>query len=85
MVRRTMTLAAASPILPLAEKAIIMARIVRHEFLGNWFLFWLLCATGVLIPVALLYLINGTIQVETEMKEPEEFVAAYRAGKIKRR
>ena len=60
-----------------------MSRIVRHEFLGSWLWFWFCCVTGVLIPYALLYLINGTVKIETEMEDPEAFLIAYRAGKVK--
>jgi hypothetical protein len=58
-----------------------MSKVVRHEFVGSWLWFWALCVTVVFIPIALLYLIGGTIRVETEMTDPEAFVAAYRAGK----
>jgi hypothetical protein len=56
-----------------------MSRIVRHEFMGSWVYFWLLCITGILLPVAILYLINGTVRVEDELDDPEAFLAAYRA------
>ncbi len=59
-----------------------MAKIVRYEFLGSWVLFWLLCITGVGIPVALLYLVNGTLRIEEELDDPERFVAEFRSGKI---
>ncbi len=55
-----------------------MSKIVRYEFMGNWILFWLLCITGIGIPVAILYLVNGTIRIEDEVADPEAFVAAYR-------
>jgi hypothetical protein len=60
-----------------------MPKIIRNEFMGSWLVFWLLCLTIIGIPLALLYLLTGTIRVETEMKDPEEFVAAYRAGRSK--
>ncbi len=59
-----------------------MSKIVRYEYLGSWAYFWLCCVSIVGIPVAILMLINGTVRVEDEMKEPEEFLAAYRAGKV---
>jgi hypothetical protein len=62
-----------------------MSSVVRYEFMGNWLLFWLLCITVIGFPIAVLYLITGTIRVETEMQDPEAFVAAYRAGKAKAR
>jgi hypothetical protein len=59
-----------------------MSKVVRYEFLGNWFLFWALCVTGIGIPLGLLYLLDGTLRIETEMDDPEQFVAEFRAGKI---
>ena len=58
-----------------------MSKIVRYEFMGSWLLFWLFCITVVLIPVAILYLLNGTLRIEDEMSDPEEFVSAFRARK----
>jgi hypothetical protein len=58
-----------------------MSRIVRNEFMGSWLLFWLLCITGIGIPIAGLYLLNGTLRIEDEMADPEQFVSAFRAGK----
>jgi hypothetical protein len=58
-----------------------MSKIIRYEFMGNWLLFWLLCITGIGIPFAILYLLNGTLRIEDEMADPEQFVSAFRAGK----
>jgi hypothetical protein len=44
----------------------------------------LLCLTLVGIPLAILYLLSGTLRIEDEIEDPEQFVAAFRAGKIKR-
>ena len=60
-----------------------MSKVVRHEFVGSWIWFWVLCVTVVLIPIAVLYLIEGTVVIETEMEDPEAFIAAYRAGRGK--
>ncbi len=59
-----------------------MSKIVRHEFMGSWVVFWLLCITGIGIPVAILYLLNGTIRIETELDNPEEFLDAFRRRKL---
>lgn len=61
-----------------------MAKIIRREFMGNWILFWLLCVTIFLIPIAILYLVTGTVTIEDEIENPEEFVRQYRAGKLGR-
>jgi hypothetical protein len=58
-----------------------MSKIVRYEFMGSWLYFWLLCISGIGIPVAILYLLNGTLRIEDEMTDPEQFVSAFRAGR----
>ena len=55
-----------------------MSKIVRYEFMGSWLMFWLLCITVIGIPLALLYLLEGTLRIESEMADPEQFVSAYR-------
>lgn len=57
-----------------------MSKIVRYEFMGSWVLFWALCVSVVGIPLALLYLVNGTVRIDQELADPEAFVAAFRAG-----
>ncbi len=56
-----------------------MSKIVRYEFLGNWWYFWLACISVIGIPIALLYLLNGTVRIDDEMDDPERFVSEYRA------
>jgi len=60
-----------------------MSKLIRDQFMGSWFLFWLLSITIIGIPLAVLYLLEGTIRIETEMEDPETFVAGYRAGKFR--
>jgi hypothetical protein len=60
-----------------------MAKVVRSEFMGNGIVFWLLCVTIVMIPVAVLYLINGTLRVEEELNDPEEFIKRFRNRRSK--
>ncbi len=59
-----------------------MSKIIRNEFMGSVVIFWLLCLTIVLIPVAIVYLINGTIRIEEEMDNPEDFIEQYRSGEL---
>jgi hypothetical protein len=59
-----------------------VSKIVRYQFMGNWFLFTFLCVTGIGIPIALLYALSCTVRIETEMDNPEEVVYRYRAGKL---
>lgn len=61
-----------------------MSKIIRYEFLGSWFMFWLWCVSVVGIPVAILYLISGLVRVETGMEDPEGFLQEYKAGKWRR-
>ena len=62
-----------------------MSNVVRYEFVGNWLLFWLLCVTVIGVPIGVLYLMGATLRIETAMDDPEAFIAAYRAGKVKGR
>lgn len=55
-----------------------MSRIVRYEFMGSWFYFWLLSITVIGIPLALLYLLSGTLRIESAMEDPERFVEQFR-------
>ncbi len=57
----------------------IMDKIVRREFRGNWLLFWVLCLTGIGLPLALLYLINGLVEVHTQCADAEAAVDKIRA------
>ena len=61
-----------------------MEKVTRLQFVGSWFYFWLLCITGIGIPIAFLYLINGTVVLESQVADSELFVQEYRAGKLSR-
>jgi hypothetical protein len=58
-----------------------MSNVVRYEFMGSWVLFWFLFITGIGMPFAILYLLDGTLRLQTEVDDPEKFVEAYRARK----
>jgi len=60
-----------------------MSKIVRYQFMGNWIIFGFLFLSGFGLPFAILYLFERLVRTETEMDNPEEFLAAYRAGKLK--
>ncbi len=62
-----------------------MPKIVRWEFLGSWLLFWVLCITVIGIPLAILYLLNGTVRIEHEVSDPERFVTEFRSGRLTRK
>jgi hypothetical protein len=62
-----------------------MSKIVRFEFMGNWWAFWGLCITGLGLPLAFLYFVNSTLRIEDDMENPEEFVSRFRAGAVRRR
>ena len=61
-----------------------MSKIVRYEFMGSTVLFTVLCLSVVLLPVAVLYLVNGTFRIETDVDDPEEFVRQFRSGKLRK-
>ncbi len=56
-----------------------MSRIIRHEFVGSWLLFWLLCITVIGLPLAVLYLVNGTVRIESEFDDAEQVMANVRS------
>jgi hypothetical protein len=56
-----------------------MATITRHEFMGSWLYFWFLCITLIGLPLAFLYLLNGTIRVEEQVSDGEGVASALRA------
>lgn len=58
-----------------------MSKIVRYEFTGNWLLFWFMCVSIIGIPLALLYLLNGTLKVEEAVDNPNRIVSEFRVGK----
>jgi len=51
-----------------------MDRISRYEFKGyrTWFI--ILCLSGIGIPIAILHLIDNTIQIEYEVEDAEAFL-----------
>jgi hypothetical protein len=56
----------------------MMDKIVRREFRGNWLLFWVLCLTVIGLPLALLYLLNGTVEIHSECKDAETAIEKIR-------
>jgi hypothetical protein len=61
-----------------------MPKLIRHQFMGSWFLFWLLSITGIGLPFALLYLLEGTVSIENEMEDPERFISEFKSGKLRK-
>jgi hypothetical protein len=59
-----------------------MAKIVRYEFMGSFYLFGLCCIFVFLLPVGVLYVITNTIRIEEEMSDPEQFAELFREGKL---
>ncbi len=57
-----------------------MAKVVRYELMGSWLIFWVLFISGLGLPFAILYLLDGTLRLETEVDDAEKFVEAYRAA-----
>lgn len=61
-----------------------MDKIIRREFTGSWVLFWVLAITGMGIPLAIIYLINGTVELVSEVQDAEEFMSQYKSRKKNR-
>ena len=40
--------------------------------MGSWWWFWLLCLSGLGAPLAFLYLLTGTVRLETDTDNPEQ-------------
>ncbi len=59
-----------------------MSKIVRCQFMGSWLWFWLICIAIIGLPFAVLYLLNGTIRMDSKVEDPEAFAAEYRSGKL---
>ena len=55
-----------------------MDKIVRRQFLGNWIVFWLLSITILGIPIAVLYLIDGTVTIEQKVEDATAVMEIYR-------
>jgi hypothetical protein len=48
-----------------------MDKIRRREFTGSWLWVVLLCLTGVGVPIAVIYAIQSTVEIETEVPDAE--------------
>ena len=59
-----------------------MSKIVRYQFMGNWFVFWALCVFVIFIPLAVLYLLSSTVRLDSEVDDPERFIAEFRAKSL---
>lgn len=55
-----------------------MDKIKKREFVGNQLFFWVLCISGIGIPIAIVYLINSTIETEFEVENADQFWNHYR-------
>ncbi len=57
-----------------------MAKVIRYEFMGSWLIFWVLFISGLGLPFAILYLLEGTLRLEKEVDDAEKFMEALRAA-----
>jgi hypothetical protein len=46
-----------------------MDKVTRYEWHGNTFILVLLCLTGLLIPLAVVYFMTNLLKIETEVKD----------------
>jgi hypothetical protein len=56
-----------------------MATIARYEFMGSWIFFWFFMPDGCGNPLAILYLVNGTIRTEEQVDNIEQMLSGLRA------
>jgi len=49
-----------------------MDTVTRHEWHGNWLIFFLLCIFGITIPFAILYFITNLLTIRTEVTDSEK-------------
>jgi hypothetical protein len=59
-----------------------VSKLVRREFVGNRIILLLLFLVPFLIPLGIVYLLEGTVSVEAGIENPEEFLEAFREGRI---
>jgi hypothetical protein len=59
-----------------------MSSVTRFVFMGRWWLFALLVLSIVGVPLAILYLLNGTLMIRTEMDDPESFITQLQTGRL---
>jgi hypothetical protein len=62
-----------------------MSKIVHYRFMGSWLWFWALCVSVIGLPLAVLYLLTGTIRLDTDMDNPEQAAEELSVGKTGRR
>ena len=48
-----------------------MSEIVRYRFMENWWWFWVLWVSVIGLPLAVLYLLTGTVRMGTAVDDPE--------------
>jgi hypothetical protein len=59
-----------------------MSKIVRYRFMGSWWWFWVLCVSGFGLPFAVLYLLTGTVRMDTDVDDPEQLAEDLYTGKL---
>jgi hypothetical protein len=59
-----------------------MSKIVRYRFMGSWWWFWLLCVSGIGLPLAILYLLTGTVRLDTDVDDTEQIAEELYTGKL---
>jgi len=55
------------------------SKIIRYQFIGSRFMFWILFVLGITLPLAILYLLACTIRIDEELDNPTEFLDQYLA------
>ncbi len=55
-----------------------MDRIKKREFVGSQLLLWIMSISIIGLPLAVVYLINGTIETEFEVEDADQFWENYK-------
>jgi hypothetical protein len=56
----------------------LMDRIKKREFVGSQLLLWIMSISIIGLPLAVVYLINGTIETEFEVEDADQFWENYK-------
>ena len=50
--------------------------------MGSWWWFWILCVSVIGLPLAVLYLLTGTVRMDTDVDDPEQIAEDLYTGKL---
>ena len=62
-----------------------MDKIIRQEFTGNPYFYWILVISIIGAPLARIYRINTTVTLESEVEDAEAFMVHFRKNELRNR